>query len=242
VDAPTILSVLFPDLKFSPADDAFRVNGDPEWTMWVNARAEGQFTQGDAPELAVIIANEAPRISAAHAQRYAPWGSFLAILQRREGSLQVAQRSFLFPTSISPLAFDVRIERVVDFDHDDQDDLLIVTEATRWGVASTAAFLYQWNDQAFTETWSASIGEDNTGAINQPEYFAVASEIRFVDIDGDGMDEIIVDGTRVDYARDAQGLADVEREIARRTDRRLYRWGGAAFVLDPARTTPMPKP
>lgn len=198
--------------------------------------------QGDAPELAVIIANEAPRISAAQAQRYAPWGAFLAILQRREGRLQIAQRSFVFPIAISPLAFDVRIDRVVDFDHDDQDELFIVTNATRAGISSSGAFLYQWNDQVFVEIWSATIGEDNTGAINQAEYFASASEIRLVDLDGDGMDEIIVDGTRVGYARDAQGLADVEREIARHADRRVYRWGGTAFVLDPARTTPMPKP
>jgi len=241
VDARALLSALFPDLKLTPADDAFTVNGDSNWTMWINARAEGEFTQDGVSELAAIIANDAPHITPDQAKRHAPWGSFLAIFQKPEGKLQVARRAFLFPTALSPSAFDVRIDRVTDFDHDGQNELLIITEATTLGISTSAAFLYQWDDQTFAEIWAATVGEDNTGALNQPQYFATASEIRLVDIDGDGMDEIIVDGTRVDYARDAQGLPDIDREIARRSDRRVYRWGGTAFVLDPAQTTPMPR-
>gem|GEM_PF-981302 len=239
VDARALLAALFPDVKLTPVDDVFRVNDDPTWTMWVNARVEGQFTQ-DTVELAAIIANDAPHLSAEQARRYAPWGSFLAIFQTRNGGLQVAQRAFLFPTAMSPLAFDARIDRAADFDHDGQNELLIITTATRLGITTTAAFLHMWNDQAFVPLWSAPVGEDNTGALNQAEYFVVASEIRLADINGDGMDEILVDGTRVDYAMDALGLPDTDREIARRSERRVYRWGGAAFVPDNARTTPLP--
>ena len=230
VDARAFLSALFPDLKLTPSDDAFVVNGNPNWQMWVNARAEGQFTQGDAAELAAVIANESPQLSLDQAQRYAPWGSFLAIFQKRAGRVEVAQRSLLFP-ALSPLVFDVRIDRVTDFDRDEQDELLIVTNSTRLGIATTAAFLYQWNDQVFAEIWSAEIGEDNTGALNQPQYFVSASTIRFADLDGDGMDEIVVESARVDYAKDAQGLANTERETVRRSERRVYRWNGTAFSL-----------
>ncbi len=236
VDGRALLSALFPEFNFTANGDDFVVNGDENWTMWINSRAEGRFTDGNTQQLAAVIANEAP----APKRTEAPWGSFLAIFQRRDGKLQVAQRSFLFPADISPLAFDVKIDRVTDFDRDNQDELLITTEATRLNASSTAAFLYQWNDQQFVELWSAPVGEDNTGAINQTQYFASTSDIHLTDLDGSGMDEIIVTTTRVDYARDAQGLADTDHETSRRTERRVFRWGGAAFVPDPARTTPMP--
>jgi hypothetical protein len=241
VDARALLSALFPDLKLTPDADAFRVNDDPDWTMWVGSRAEGRFTQDAAPELAAIIANDAPHLSAEQANRYAPVGSFLVIFQRRESKPQVVQRAFLFPTMISPQAFEAQIDRVTDFDRDGQDELVISTLSETLGVSTAAAFLYMWNDQAFVPIWSATIAEDNTGALNQSEYYATESEIRFADVDGDGMDEIIVDSARIDYARDAQGLADTDHETRRRVYRDTYRWGGAAFVFDPVRATPIPK-
>jgi len=241
VDAPALLSALFPDLKLTPEADAFRVNDDPDWTMWIGSRAEGRFTQDGAPELAAIIANDAPRLSAEQANRSAPLGSFLAIFQRRASKLQVVQRAFLFPTMISPQAFEAEIARVTDFDRDGQDELLISTLSETLGISTAAAFLYMWNDQTFVPIWSATIAEDNTGALNQSEYYAIESEIRFADVDGDGMDEIIADSARIDYARGAQGLADTDHETRRRAYRDTYRWGGAAFVLDPVRATPMPK-
>ena len=241
VDAHALLSALFPDLKLTPDADAFRVNDDPDWTMWIGSRAEGRFTQDGTPELAAIIANDAPRLSVEQANRYAPVGSFLAIFRQRESKFQVVQRAFLFPTMISPQAFEAQIDRVTDFDRDGQDELLISTLSETLGVSTAAAFLYMWNDQTFVPIWSATIAEDNTGALNQSEYYAIESEIRFADVDGDGMDEIIVDSVRIDYTRDAQGLADTDHETRRRSYRDIYQWGGTAFVLDPVRATPMPK-
>ncbi len=240
VDANTLMTTLFPDLVLAQNGDEFRVIGNADWTLWVNSRAEGNFTQEGVPQLAVIIANEAPNQTPADLQRSAPWGSFLALFERREGKLVVAQRSYLFPTDISPLAFDVNIERVVDFDHDNLDELLVTTAAQRLGITSTAAFLYMWNEQAFTEIWSAPVGEDNTGALNQMQYYASASEIRFADLDGNGLEKIVVDTTRIDYDRDANGLANTDREAAHRTERRVFKWNGNTFVPEPARATPMP--
>ncbi|MBM3130373.1 MAG: VCBS repeat-containing protein [Chloroflexi bacterium] len=241
VDARALLSALFPDLKFTPDADAFRVNDDPNWAMWITSRVEGRFTQDAAPELAAIIANDAPQFAAESAARDAPAGSFLAIFQRPDRKLKVIQRAFIFPTALAPSAFDARIERATDFDRDGQDELLIVTRSDTLGISTAAAFLYLWDDQAFVPIWSAVIAEDNTSALNQPEYFATESEIRFADLDGDGWDEIIVDGVRIEYARDAQGLADPDRETRRRKYRNAYHWNGAAFVLDPARATPVPQ-
>ncbi len=240
VDSRALLSSLFPDLKFAPFDDAFTVNGNTDRQMWIASRAEGQFIQGMTPELAAIVAHDAPRLTPDQARESAPLGSFLAIFTKRDGKPETIQRFFLFPTEISPQAFQVKIDRATDFDHDGQNDLLIITRTERFGVEITAAFLYQWDAQTFAEIWSAEIGNANTGAINQSRYFTSESTIRFADVDGDGMDEIIVDLTQVEYPKDAQGLADVDRELGRRNERRVYRWNGTIFVLDTARTTPMP--
>ncbi len=234
VDSQTLLASLFPDLKLTPNGDAFIVNGNPEWLMWIDSRAEGQFTQSSVPELAAIVANEAPHISEANRQRTAPWGSFLAIFQWQGGKLRASQRSPLFPTEISPLALQAKINSVVDYDHDGQNELLIVTTAIRAGISSAAAFLYEWNEQTFVELWSAAVGEDNTAAINQSQYYASSSQFQLTDLDGDGMDEIVVTTTRVDYAQDDQGLADTDRETGRQVERRVFSWGGAAFVPDVA--------
>jgi hypothetical protein len=240
IDSRALVAALFPDLTLTQNGDEFIVNNNPEWTMWINSRAEGQFTQETVPELAAIVANEAPNLPTADLQKSAPWGSFLAIFQKRDGKAQVVQRGFLFPTEMSPLGFDVRIDRVVDFDRDNIDELLITTAATRRGVTALAAFLYLWNAPAFTEIWSAPTGDDNTAAINQAEYFASTSAIQFADVDGDGLDEIVVDTTRIDYARDSQGLANTDKETARRAERRVFRWDGNAYVVLAARATPMP--
>ncbi len=234
VDSQALLAPLFPDLKLTPNGDAFIVNGNPEWLTWIDSRAEGQFTQDLEPELAIIVANEAPHISEADRLRTAPWGSFLAILQPQGIKVQVVQRASVFPTDISPLVLQAKINRVVDYDHNGLNELLIVTTAIRAGISTSAAFLYQWNDQAFVDLWSAAVGEDNTAAINQSQYYSSSSQYEFADLNGDGMDEIVVTTTRVEYAADDQGLADVDRETGRRVERRVFSWSGAAFVPDVA--------
>lgn len=240
VDARALLVALFPDLKLTQNGDEFVVNDNPNWRMWVNSRVDGRFTQDTVPELAAIIANDAPHVPEAELSHAAPWGPFLAIFQRNNGKLEVVQRSFLFPTAISPVTFQVNIESAVDYDHTGRNELLITTDTRQMGISSTAAFLYEWNGQTFTELWSAPVGEDNTGALNQSRYYASTSQIRFGDLDGNGFDEVIVDTTWIDYARDTQGLANLDKEIARRSERRVFRWEGASFVPDPARVTPLP--
>lgn len=235
-----LLVALFPELKLTPLAASFRVNDAPDWMMWVNSAVEGRFTQTHTQELAAIIANDAPGISPDLTRRVAPWGSFLAIFQKRANQLHAVHRAFLFPTALAPHAFIVSIDAVTDFDHDGQDELLVTTTSQHLGIMTTAGFLYAWNDQTFVQIWSAPLAEDNTAAVNQPEYFSIESRVEFADLDGNGMDEIIVERTRIEFARDAQGLANIDQELERQSERRVYRWGGAEFVLDPAQTTPFP--
>lgn len=229
-DTRALLAALFPDVQLTANGDEFVVNNAPDWRMWINSRVEGRFTQDTLPEMAVAVANEAPHVPEAELNRTAAWGTFIAILQKNNGKLEVAQRSSLFPTAISPAALRVNIDRASDYDHDGRNELLVTTTSTRQGISSRAAFLYEWNGQAFAELWSANIGEDNTGAINQPSYHASTSVIRLADLDGNGIDEIIVETNWIDYDRDAQGLANLEKETGRHVDRHVYRWEGATFV------------
>lgn len=229
----TLLGVLFPDLKFTPDGDAFRVNDDARWSMWITSAIEGQFTQEQLPELAAIIANDAPTLTDEQAKRYAPLGSFLAIFQRRAGKLEVAQRVFLFPI-FPPQVYQVTLETTTDFDHDGRDELLITTTTMSFGISTSAAFLYRWDGTSFVAAWSVPIAEDNTSALNQSTYYSIEARVEFADLDADGVDEIIVDRTRIEYARDANGAANTDQELDRRSERAIYRWDGTVFTLAPA--------
>jgi hypothetical protein len=233
VEDRALLDALFPDLRFTLTGDAFRVNDDARWSMWITSAVEGQFTQTQFPELAAIIANDAPAISDEQAKRYAPAGSFLAIFQRRESKLIVAQRALLFPL-FPPPVFEVVIETTTDFDHDGRDELLATTTAMSFGISTSAAFLYRWDGTSFVSVWSVPIAQDNTGALNQSTYYSIEARVEFADLDADGVDEIIVDSTRVEYGRDAQGLANTDQELDRRSERVIYHWDAKMFVAAPA--------
>ncbi len=231
-----LLGALFPDFKFTPDGDAFRVNEDARWSMWITSAMEGQFTQEQLPELAAIIANDAPALTDEQAKRYAPLGSFLAIFQRRAGKLDVAQRAFLFPI-FPPQVYQVTLETTTDFDHDGRDELLITTTTMAFGISTSAAFLYRWDGSSFVAVWSVPIAEDNTSALNQSTYYSSEARVELADLDADGVDEIIVDRTRIEYARDANGAANTDQELDRQSERAIYRWNGALFTLVPSLNT-----
>ncbi len=233
VDSRALLNTLFPDLKLAPFADAFTVNDDTAWQLWITSRAEGQFVQGVAPELATIVAHQAPHLTPDLAQKYAPMSSFLVLFEKRDGKVVPAYRAFLSPADFSPLVFQMTIEQATDFDQDEQNELLIVTRASRMGITTIAGFLYQWDDAQFVERWSAGIGMDNTSALNQAAYVIADSAIELADLDHDGFDEIIVETTRIEYAKDDQGLANLERTTMRQTTRQVFRWDGSAFVRMP---------
>lgn len=228
-----LLGALFPDLQFTPDGDVFRVNDDARWSMWITSAIEGQFTQGQLPELAAIIANDAPTLTDEQAKRYAPLGSFLAIFQRRAGKPDVAHRAFLFPI-FPPQVYQVTLETTTDFDHDGRDELLITTTTMSFGISTSAAFLYRWDGSSFVAVWSVPIAEDNTSALNQSTYYSIEARVEFVDLDADGVDEIVVDRMRIEYARDANGAANTDQELGRQSERAIYRWEGTVFTLAPS--------
>ncbi len=238
VDEVQILDAVFPDFKLKLEGDGYQVNGSADWTVWVNDRDEGYITQTQQPELVAVIANQVGANPPKEEAPYGPAGDFLVILERREGKLVLTQRASIVP-QISPLASDVRIERSIDVDHDKKDELLVTTNTVQTLVLRTEAHLYRWDNGQLVELWKGLEQDDNTAAVNQSEYFAYQALIDFVEINHDGLAEIMVNGKRSVYPKDAEGRADLTAPASVTAAREVYKWNGTVFVLDPALTTPV---
>lgn len=238
VDELAILTAVLPDLPLTSAAQGYQVLGSPDWTVWVNDRDEGQITQNQREELAAIIAMEVGPKPPNEEAPYGPSGDSLAILEFRDGKLVVTHREAILP-AISPLANDVRIERSVDVNHDGQDELLVTTNTVQTLIIRTEAHLYRWEGDKFVELWKGVEQDDNTAAVNQTEFSAYQATVDFSDIDGDGIDEIIVSGTRTVYPKDSEGRADLTSPSSVSQERSVYKWDGSTFVFDPALSTPV---
>lgn len=237
VDELAILTAVFPDLPLTSSAQGYQVLGSPDWTVWVNDREEGQITQNQREELAAIIANEVGTNPPKEEASYGPSSDLLAILEVRDGKLAVTRRESILPP-LSPLANDVRIERSVDVNHDGQDELLVTTNTVQTLVIRTEAHLYRWQGDKFVELWKGVEQDDNTAAVNQTDFSSYQATVDFTDVDNDGMDEIIVSGTRTAYPKDSEGRADLTAPSSVSEDRSVYKWDGSAFVFDPALSTP----
>jgi hypothetical protein len=238
VDEAQILKAVFPDFTLTAEGDGYRVNGSPNWTVWVNDREEGYVTQAERPELVAVIASQVNDKPPPEEEPYGPSGDFLAIIERRDGKLVLTQRASLSP-AVSPLASDVRIERSVEMDRDNRDELLVTTNSVQTLVIRTVAHLYRWEGEKLVELWQGVEQDDNTAAVNQSEYSTYQALIDFADVNNDGRDEIIVNGRRSVYPKDSEGRADLTAPSSVSTGREVYKWNGTSFALDPGLTTPM---
>ena len=239
VDELAILSAVFPDLPLTSDSQGYQVENSPDWVVWANDRDEGHITQNQRQELVAVVASQVGLNPPKEESPFGPSSDFIVVLENRDGKLVVTYRESISPP-VSPLSTDVRIERTADVAHNGQDDLLITTNAVQSLVISTVAHLYRWEGDKFVELWQGVEQDDNTAAVNQTEYSAYQATVDFADLDNDGVDEIIVGGTRTVYSKDADGRADLTAPTGVSEERNVYNWNGTAFVLDPAFTTPFP--
>jgi hypothetical protein len=239
VDEATILATVFPGLTLTPDAQGYQVEGSQDWVVWLNDREEGHITKPDTQQLVAIVANQ---VGSNPPREEAPYGSssdLIVVLERRDGKLTVTQREVLMP-QVSPLSSDVRIERTADPGHDGQDDLLLTINAVQSLIIRTEAHLYRWQAGKFVELWNGVEQDDNTAAVNQESYFSYQATIKFADLDNDGIDEIVVNGKRTLFAKDADGRADLTSPSSVTDEQSVYKWNGELFVLDAALTTPAP--
>jgi hypothetical protein len=239
VDEPAILAAVFPGLTLTPGSQGYQVQGSADWTVWLNDREEGRITQAQRGELVAIIANQVGPNPPKDEAPYGPSSDMIVVLERRNGKLVATQRETITPP-VSPLSSDVRIERTVDPARNGQDDLLVTTNAVQSLVIRTEAHLYRWQGGKFVELWRGLEQDDNTAAVNQAEYSAYQATVDFADVDKDGVDEIIVNGQRTLYSKDADGRADLTAPSSVTEERSVYKWNGESFVLDATLSTPLP--
>lgn len=237
IDEQAILNAVFPGFGLTPDSQGYQVENSPDWIVWVNDRDEGRVTQSQRDELVAIVANQ---VGANPPQDEAPFGQSsdqIVVLENRDGSLVMTHNENISPPT-SPLSNDVRIERTVDLAHNGQDDLLITTNAVQSLVIQTVAHLYRWQGDKFVELWNGIEQNDNTAAVNQTDYSSYQATFDFSDLDHDGVDEVIVNGSTTLYSKDSDGRADLSAPSSMTQERSVYDWNGSAFVLDSQFTTP----
>jgi hypothetical protein len=239
VDSRQILSALHLNLPLTDEGDTFTVLGNPDWRVWVNDRDEGRITGADRPELAALVSQTVGPNPPPEAANYGPSGLLLAIFIRDEntGELALAERAYPFG-NVSPLAFDARLPRVVDVNHDGQDELLLVTSTVQTLIQKSEAQLVRWDKAQLTELWRSVIQSDNTAGADQAEYASYEASADFADLDDDGVDEIILSGSLTRYAKDANGGPILGAPSRVDAVRQVYVWNGATFILDAGRSNP----
>lgn len=235
IDARAILASLLGDLPLTEETDGYWVLGNPDWKVWVNDRDEGHVTQKDNPELVAVVSNVIGANPPPEAQSFAPSGTFLALFVRDETTdeLLFVRRETVFP-NIAPLTVEIHLPRVVDVDHDGQDEILLTTSPTQSPVRSTEAQLLRWDGERFRELWRGTIGSDNTAAATQDDYKLFEGAVDFADLDSDGTDEIIVNGKTTHFGKDAQGNANLDAVISQVAEHQVFKWNGSSFALAPS--------
>jgi hypothetical protein len=239
VDQLQILSAVFPDLTLTPQPDGYLVQGNSDWKVWVNDRDEGRITQAEQPELLAVIANLVGANPPKEEALYGASAAFLVIMQRHDSKLEVVRREKIFP-DIPPNAIDARIERIVDTDHDGQDELLATTNTVQTLIIRTEARLLRWENGKPFELWKGFEVNDNTAAVNQTDYSSYEATLDFADLDNNGVDELIVNESLTTYPKDEQGRADLTKPSNELEGRAVFKWNGKVFAPDPALTTPIP--
>ncbi len=237
VEPQEILAAVFPNLALSLQPEGFQVQNNKDWLVWVNDRDEGRITQTQQEELVAIIASEVGASPPKEAGAFGPSSDFVALLQRQNGKLVMTHREKILPP-ISPLAIDVRIGRIVDVDHDGQDELLVATNTVQTLIIRTEAHLYRWEGNTLKELWKGVELNDNTAAVNQDEFSVYEATLDFADLDNNGVDEIIANARSTVYPKDPDGRADLTAPANVSIERIVYKWNGDVFALDRTLSTP----
>jgi hypothetical protein len=122
---------------------------------------------------------------------------------------------------------------LVDFDNDGQQELLSHYARTQWGSTTATDALYRWDGYTMARIWRAETISDNRMAESQdvphPYRENRQGEWRWVDIDGDGLNEIVLQEQTTFHPLEPSSAADDPGSLGEISGERAFRWDGTAF-------------
>jgi hypothetical protein len=128
---------------------------------------------------------------------------------------------------------------LLDFDDDGQQEVLSHYSKVQGGGTTSASTLYRWNGQALARIWGAPTAVDNRAAegqdVSQPYREEYQAEWEWVDLDGDGRDEILLREDAAFYLPgEGEDAGEETPSVGQESGgppsgTRAFRWDGEAF-------------
>ena len=219
VSQPTPAPTPFPDAQ----EIVDTVLGTGTSEHWANYLVSGSVTARGADERLALVGN----IGDHNEVRWVVVG------QAGEGWRLRGTSECLGSGFDAPPSFDLPPD-LLDFDDDGRQEVLSHYSKTRGGRMISADTLYRWDGRALAPVWEAPTVVDGTIAgrqdVPQPYRAEYRAEWEWVDLDGAGLDEILLREHVAFYEPDEEGaVGDGSLSIGEESGERAFRWDGEAF-------------
>jgi len=209
----------FPDA----GEIADAVLGRESTRHWVAHLTEGSFTAPGADERLALVGN----VGAQDEMRWVVVG------QAEEGWQLLGTSEWLGSGFTAPSSAYLAPD-LLDFDGDGRQEVVSRYYRMHLGWITGAEGVYRWDGQGLARVWGATTALDNRTAeaadAPQPYREDYGATWELVDLDGDGIDEILLQ-ERVAYYLPGEGgyVEDGAPGISEAQGERAFRWDGEAF-------------
>ncbi len=214
---PSVTPTPFPDEQEIVA----AVLGRDDAVHWVAHLIPGSFTTADADERLALVGNigdddEIRWVVVGQVER----GGRLLGVSEWLGSGFDAPPPFYLPPDL------------LDFDDDGRQEVLNHYFRMQWGWVTSSDALYRWDGRSLARVWSANTLLDNRTAdsqdVPQPYREYYQAEWEWVDLDGDGLSDILLrEHVTFHPAGDPPGEDDIV--LGEGDWERTFRWDGEGF-------------
>ncbi len=202
-------------------------------TPWVLQAISAPVSAHDAREIVALVGAHSSRedIITSEDQKYVQAKLVLLQYQRMGTWLKVAESQPL-ALNVRPDTLGVVFTRLVDFDHDGDREILLVTASLAPRYLDGVYQLYGWKEGTLRLLWTTTSYYDNTTLPEQPDYATQFSRPEWADKNGDGAEDIVLHVTRWVYPREDPGFADTARVVKRNRSTVTFIWSGRGFLME----------
>ncbi len=221
------LQVLYGD-ELRTTDEAARVGTSVE--PWVAQIVPGTFTAPGAREAVALVGGTAVDANAPTTDDVY-LRARLVVFRKEDGTWRVVAEAEGLAADARPETLPAAILQLTDFDRDGVQEILVVTASLMPGYLDGVYHLYRWDGQTLRRVWVTTALYDNTSLADQPDFATQIAWPQWMDVDDDGVEEIVLNVWRRTYARMATGVADTARIATETQSDVRFDWNGRGFLL-----------
>ncbi len=197
---------------------------------WAMDPIPGSFTAPDATEAVAIVGGASPTEDVSPEDE--PYlRARLVVFRKEAGTWKVVSKEEGLASNIPAEMLPAAIVGITDFDHDGVQEVLVSVASLMPGYLDGVYHLYRWDGQNMRRVWMTTSVYDNTTLSEQPDFATQVAWPQWIDQDGDGTEEIVLEVVRRAYERTSMGLADTSRIKNETTSDVVFDWRGKGFML-----------